>query len=344
VAILPFALLLAMRLAPESSDVQFRQPQLAVSGKTVALTFGSGNSIYFSSSSDEGKTFSKPVKVADPGVISLGMHRGPRIAYAGSTIVISAIAGKEGKGKDGDLIAWRSVDGGRKWSSGVKVNDAPGAAREGLHTMTASGDFLYAAWLDLRSKGTKLYGAVSTDGGEHWQENRLVYESPDGSICQCCHPSAAISSVGDVYVMWRNALGGSRDMYVGLSTDHGKTFHTQKLGQDTWQLNACPMDGGALVLDEKSKVKTVWRRADTIYQFAPGGQETAVGKGKNPSMAYAAAGAYIAWSDGANLMLQTPGAKEPVVLAEGSFVTLAGSGPVYAAWEDKGSISVHLLR
>jgi hypothetical protein len=144
--------------------------------------------------------------------------------------------------------------------------------------------------------------------------------------------------------MWRNALGGSRDMYVGLSTDHGKTFHTEKLGQDTWQLNACPMDGGALVLDERSKVKTVWRRADTIYQFAPGGQEIAVGKGKNPSMAYAAAGAYIAWSDGANLMLQTPAGKEPTVLAEGSFVTLAGNGPVYAAWEDKGAITVQLLQ
>lgn len=333
-----------MRLAPESAEVPFKQPQLAVSGKTVAVTFGAGNAVYFSSSADEGKTFSKPVKVAEPGVISLGMHRGPRIAFAGSAIVISAIAGKEGKGKDGDLTAWRSTDSGKTWSEGVRVNDVAAAAREGLHAMAAGeGNFLFATWLDLRSKGTKLYSAVSTDGGVHWDENRLVYESPDGTICQCCHPSAAISEVGDIYVMWRNALGGSRDMYVGLSTDRGKTFHTEKLGEDTWKLNACPMDGGAIALDSRSKLKTVWRRGDTIYQDVPGAQEIAIGKGKNPSMTYAANGPYIAWNEGPNLMLHTPAEKEPAVLAEGAFVNLAGSEKVYAAWEDKGAIAIQAL-
>ena len=260
------------------------------------------------------------MKVADPGVMSLGMHRGPRIAIAGSSIVISAVAGKEGKGKDGDLIAWRSTDGGKTWSAGVKINDVPGAAREGLHTMAAGGDknILYAAWLDLRSKGTKLYGSVSTDGGAHWSENSLVYESPDGTICQCCHPSAIIGPLGDIYVMWRNALGGSRDMYIGRSTDNGKTYRTAKLGQDTWKLDACPMDGGAVGLDSKARIKSVWRRGDTIFHAVPGGQEIALGKGKNAAITYSNFGPYIAWSDGPNLMLRTPSEKTPKVLAEGA--------------------------
>lgn len=333
-----------MHFAPDSTGVPFKQPQLAVSGKTAAVTFGAGNTIYFASSADEGKTFSTPVKVAEPGVISLGMHRGPRIAISGSTIVISAVGGKEGKGKDGDLIAWRSTDGGKTWLHGVTVNDVPNAAREGLHTMAAgANNLLFAAWLDLRGKGTKLYGAISTDGGAHWEPNRLVYESPDGTICQCCHPSAVISPTGEIYVMWRNALGGSRDMYVGRSTDHGKTFHTAKLGQDTWQLNACPMDGGSVALDSRGQLQSAWRRADTIYDAEAGSQEIAIGKGKNPSMTYSANGPYIAWSEGANLMLRKPGQKDAQVLAEGTFVNLAGSGPVYAAWEDKGSITVQMV-
>jgi hypothetical protein len=44
---------------------------------------------------------------------TLGMRRGPRIAVAPGAIVISAVVGEKGRGADGDLIAWRSVDGGR---------------------------------------------------------------------------------------------------------------------------------------------------------------------------------------------------------------------------------------
>ncbi len=44
-------------------------------------------------------------------------------------------------------------------------------------------------WLDLREKGTVLYASKSMDHGETWSKNILVYRSPDGSICECCHPS-----------------------------------------------------------------------------------------------------------------------------------------------------------
>ena len=341
----PIALLLAIRLSPDSPAVEYKQPQLVTSKDFTGVTFGAGNSIYFSSSIDEGKSFSKPVKVAEPGVISLGMHRGPRIAMAGGDIVISAVGGKEGKGKDGDLIAWRSSDAGKTWSAGVKINDVSGSAREGLHTMAGGSDknIFYAAWLDLRSKGTKLYGAMSTDGGAHWGANTLVYESPDGTICQCCHPSAVLGPLGDIYVMWRNALGGSRDMYIGRSTDNGQTYRTAKLGNETWKLDACPMDGGALALDSKARIKSVWRRGDTVFHAVPGGQELELDKGKNPAMTYSAYGPYIAWSEGPNLMLRTPDQKQAKLLAEGAYINLAGFSDIYAAWEDKGSIVIQKL-
>src|SRR5687767_127131 len=154
-------LLFALRIGSQSSDVQFRQPQLATDGKTVALAFGAGDTVYFARSSDHGQTFSKPVLVANSGKLSLGMHRGPRIAMTPQAIVISAIVGEKGRGEDGDLMAWRSTDGGETWSTGVKVNDVAGAAREGLHAMAYGGGVLYSTWLDLRSKGMRLYGAAS---------------------------------------------------------------------------------------------------------------------------------------------------------------------------------------
>src|SRR5690606_10631885 len=105
------------------------------------------------------------------------------------------------------------------WSAPVRVNDVPSAAREGLHTLTADGKGrIFAAWLDLRNEGTRLYGAWSDDNGTTWSANAKLYESADGTICQCCHPTAAFASNGALDVMFRNALGGARDLYLLRST------------------------------------------------------------------------------------------------------------------------------
>src|SRR5207244_4190360 len=135
------SLLLAVHIAPDGGQLEYRQPQLAANGEMVALTFGAGKAIYFAASRDRGATFSKPIKVAEAPMLSLGRHRGPRVAITPSAIVISAVAGtKMPPGADGDLKAWRSTDGGATWSGGVSINDVPGSAREGLHSMAAGGN------------------------------------------------------------------------------------------------------------------------------------------------------------------------------------------------------------
>jgi hypothetical protein len=210
--------LLLLNISPLSANVPNRQPQLAAAYGQVALTFAAGHSIYFTSSQDGGRSFGPPLKVTDVPFLAVGRHRGPRVLILKDSIVISAIAGP--KTGDGDLLVWRSVDRGKTWTQAGTVNDEPNAAHEGLHAMAAdeSGN-LFAAWLDLRSKGTKLYGSRSTDGGVTWSKNTLLYASSDGTICQCCDPSIAIGAGGQVAVMWRNVLDGSRDFYIASSRD-----------------------------------------------------------------------------------------------------------------------------
>jgi hypothetical protein len=190
-----------------------------------------------------------------------------------------------------------------------------------------------------------LYGTVSKDGGATWSANRLIYDSPAGHICECCHPSAAVAPDGTLSAMWRNWLGGSRDMYLAVSRDGGGTFQTSKLGHGTWPLNACPMDGGGLALDQNGAPLTVWRRADTVYVAAAGKPEVALGKGKDASIAVTGDGKmYAAWSQGPAIVAKLPDRNEPVTLAtEGSYVHLAGDGPVYAAWEAGGTIVIEKL-
>jgi hypothetical protein len=348
-------LLLAIQLTPSGPAERYTQPQIASHRDVVGVTFGSGTTVYYSGSRDRGKTFSTPMKVVQSSTkISLGMHRGPRIAITPAAIVISAVV-QDKDGHNGDLLAWRSTDGGKTWSEGVVVNDYPTAAREGLHGVAAGENgMLYAAWLDDRSIETsprrkKLFGASSQDGGKTWSKNTLIYRSPEGpdaKICECCHPSVAIDSHGRIYVMFRNNLAGARDMYLAHSDDGGSTFsQAQKVGEGTWPINACPMDGGGVSIGRDGNVISVWRRQDTIYMNRDGQREVIVAKGKNPAIAAGKDGAYLAWSSPSGLMAQIPGSREPIALADdGGYPSLVAVGSsVLAAWESNGKVVIRDL-
>jgi hypothetical protein len=274
------ALLLLIELAPPPASPEFRQPQMAPFGKEAVLTFGAGNSIYFTRTEKNGTALGAVIKVADTGALYLGRHRGPRIAVAGSTLVISAVAGQKGRGQDGDVLVWTSADKGRTWYGPAPVSQPAGVAREGLHGMAARGSLVFVAWLDLRESKTQIYGSVSRDAGATWSANTLIYKSPSGSVCECCHPTVAIDRQGDIVVMFRNSLEGNRDMYIVRSSDGGLTFsQALKLGEGFWPLNACPMDGGDVNLDDRGEVLTIWRTSVPVLDRRQG---TAAGRGQEP--------------------------------------------------------------
>ena len=134
--------------------------------------------------------------------------------------LVAAVVGARGGGADGDVVVFRSTDGSSTWAAPVVINDVPGAAREGLHAMAASPDGLVViAWLDLREPGTRINAAVSRDHGATWAPDALVYSSPSGSVCECCHPSVAIDDGGSIAIMFRNNVDGNRDMFVARSSD-----------------------------------------------------------------------------------------------------------------------------
>jgi len=169
-------------------------------------------------------------------------------------------------------------------------------ARQGLQSLAAdANDCVHVVWLDMRDAHTKVFGATSRDGGASWGGNRLVYQSPGGTVCECCQPTVAADSDGHVAVTWRNSLSGARDMYITRSNDAGRSFGAaEKLGRSTWPLRACPMDGGAVAV-AGGRVVTVFRREDVVYAVAPGSEEQPIGRGKNAAVAAASDGTYLAW-------------------------------------------------
>jgi len=316
-----------------------REPQLAAGPGLVALAWGSDTRIYVATSKDQGQNFSAPVLVAEPKVLQLTRHRGPRIAIAGNALVVNAVA-------DGDLMSWRSTDGGKTWSKAVRVDSVPTAAREGLHTLASDGQGnLFAAWLDLRKAGTQLYGSWSRDGGATWQRDALLYASPGGTICTCCAPSAVFDERGGVDLMFRNAVGGSRDLWVMHSTDRETFGKPEKLGAGTWKIDACPMDGGGIARDG-AKTITAWRREEDIFVDEPGGPERKVGTGKDVAVAAGQNRVYALWVAAGGALEAWSGSGQPEVIAKTaafpSVVALPGGG-FLAAWEAGGSIGLKHL-
>lgn len=322
-----------------------QQPQLAVDQQGVIhVVYGVNDTVCYQASMDGGKSFSQPAELSFAHAMSLGMRRGPRIAVGEKGICITAIGGKQGKGRDGDVLAMRSFDGGKTWTGPIQVNDVDDSAREGLHAMAAGpGGEMCCVWLDLRNRATEIMASTSVDGGQTWTQNVLVYKSPDGSVCECCHPSVTFDERGSVLVQWRNSLGGNRDIYVASSSDGGKSFGTaKKLGTGNWALKACPMDGGAIAV-AGNQVSSVWRRDKSLFlSTSASNEEQLLGPGEQPWIAATKKGPYIVWlsrrGEQANLLL--PGSKtlaklgmragDPVIAANPQ-----GTGPVVAAWESR---------
>lgn len=321
-----------------------KQPQACLSSDgAVHITFGVGDQVFYCKVKDDKCSAPQPAfRVPN---MSLGMRRGPRIAHSGASITITAIGGTQGKGRDGDILAYRSHDLGKNWLGPVKVNDVDGSGREGLHAMTSGDDCaLWCVWLDLREKGTVLYASKSMDHGETWSKNILVYRSPDGSICECCHPSI-IASDNTVQVLFRNSLKGDRDMYLITSLDQGKSFgEARRLGRTNWHLNACPMDGGMLAVIGRGEFNTVWRRDRTILSSGTKpGAETLLGTGEQPWTSASADGFFTVWTtkrDG-DLQMLKPGSTQIETLSENSSYPVVVSSSdanssAYVLWEKRG--------
>lgn len=288
----------AGRLATVALEIpDAMQPHLfAAADGRVWLVYGQSKDVFVAHSKDRGTTFGRPVKVATVPALMLGMRRGPRIAAHGDRVTVTLIAD--------ELLAYTSTDGGLSWKAPARINGVSGSAREGLHGLAGgpNGE-LFVTWLDLRSGKTELWGAFSSDGGQIWSPE-LFYKSPDKSICECCHPSALFNSNGGLAVMWRNSIEGARDMWIATRYTYMRTFApARKLGEGTWKINACPMDGGQIVDLSTGGFGAVWQRAGELFFSGHGDSEVGLGPGKQP-VAVARGGQVVgAWQRGTDLVI-----------------------------------------
>ena len=253
--------------------------------------------IYAAFSRNGGATFTSPTRVnSTPGDARINGEQPPRVALASRTAGDPAVTVFwTSKGASGTtLLTARSNDGGRSFSSSTLVpgTDAPGNRGWQAIADDRSGA-LHAAWLDHRELAAqdtaKPAGGTHTHAG-HATSNTATAASADttdgvalaehselylgilggdaqhfprpitGGVCYCCKTALATGASGTVFAAWRHVYPGNmRDIAFSMSADGGRTYSRPvRVSEDQWQLNGCPDDGPAMVVDDRRRVHVVW--------------------------------------------------------------------------------------
>ncbi len=300
---------------------------------TVYIVFAKGNKLEYTISNNNGISFSSPVLVDTFNDLFGVAGRGPKIIATRNTLTILALD------KAGNIYSY-TKDAKGKWIKNGKVNDVDNVAKEGFLSVSSYEDSLYAIWLDLRGNNrNKIVGALSADGGKTWSKNKIIYQSPDGSVCECCKPSVAFGENG-INVMFRNNLNGNRDLYLMQSRDGGGSFGKPiKLGEGNWKLEGCPMDGGGLTINDEGLVQTIWRRVDTIFSCMPGEKEKMIGNGKNCTIENINDKNVYSWIENGNIVCLLPGGKK-INVGAGTFPVLKAinENQLICVWQNNNNV------
>jgi len=192
--------------------------------------------------------------------------------------------------------------------------------------------------LDLREdKNNKIAFSTLTKNGS-WSKNRIIYKSPDKTVCECCKPSVAVRGK-QVSLMFRNWINGSRDLYAITSRDGGVTFgDPTKLGNGTWKLKGCPMDGGGILIDKNNVIHTVWQREAEVYYDQPGQPETKLANGRSCNL-FGNETPFMTWHEGPQLVGQSLNGSK-IDIGDGTAVNVVQltDHTLLAAWEKEGKI------
>lgn len=318
-------------------------PQIAVDTRgTIRLVFGRRDSIFVVTSSDNARSFGAPTFVGAVPNMHLGNTRGPTIASSATRSAIMAIDNK------GTISIFELDHRADRWTRRREpLNSAEGSAPEGLGTIAADdADNFYTTWLDLREgRQNQIYFAKLGKAGAKTVDRR-IYASPAGHVCECCRPTVAISG-RNVAVMFRNWIDGARDLYVIQSTNAGATFsQAAKLGQGTWKLDACPMDGGDMTVSTTGDVVTAWRRELDIFVARPGQTEARVASGRSPMLATNGKKTALVWQDGRDIRLRSLDSDRVTVVGQGRLpqVAILRDGNTLVAWEADGKVILRSIQ
>jgi hypothetical protein len=259
-------------------------------GKIYVLyqdTFNEETNIFLKTSTDNGKSFSGPVRVnlIDNNValdgrvaptIQLGDNGEVYVTWANSRYEPNMFMGNYRQ-----LIFTQSFNDGKSFEPSIVIgSEEQSSGKYFQHMNVDSLGTIHMAWLDgpskmnatgymesdkSRDRGVRY--TQSMDGGETFQTTKLI----DANACPCCNVQTAADGEGNVYVSWRKVFGSGdtqvRDMVIATSTDGGKTFSNPvKINDDGFQFKGCVHVGAPMAIDSAGTLHVTWYTGATDKQ------------------------------------------------------------------------------
>ena len=259
-------------------------------GKIYVLyqdTVNEETNIFLKTSTDNGKSFSTPVRVnLLDGNVALDGRVAPTIQLGDNDEVYVIWANSRHEpnmfmGNYRQLVFTQSFDDGKSFEPSMIIGaEELDSGKYFQHMSIDSHGGIHMAWLDgpakmnatgymerdeSRDRGVRY--VQSLDGGVTFDTTKLI----DANACPCCNVQTAADGEGNVYISWRKVFGSGdtqvRDMVVATSTDGGKTFSGPvKINDDGFKFKGCVHVGAPMAIDSTGTLHIVW------YNGAPGHQ------------------------------------------------------------------------
>jgi len=227
----------------------------------------SGGDIYFSKSSDGGKTFSRNVPVSTGGSVNANFQRTAYFA-ADSRGGLHFVWLETRIGNQPDIYYARSTDGGAAFSAPISLSADSSKYAQDFPSIAIDGaDNIYVCFLDSRevqsgrSTNVQLYFTRSTDGGSTFSTPVRISNMPfgEGGTCECCRTDIAATRDGHLYAAFRSNINNRRDIFIARSRDKGASFDSAiPVPSESWYIGACPVTGPSIALDSEENAHVAW--------------------------------------------------------------------------------------
>lgn len=254
--------------APDNSLV----PDVILDAKGVLhMVYGLGDHAWYVRSTDNGRTFTRPVAVNSEGQVSLKMgERGPKLAVGSNGSIHVVWMDCWSPGVKVFVRHARSTDGGKSFGPIHRVSTMPGV--DGT-TVAADGKgnvvvFWHVAHppQDAIPQATPLHMARSTDDGATFQpDEHLKIKNLGELACSMCMTRARSGPDGCVYLAFRTAEKNIRDFYVLKAPIAENDFTALRVNEDNWELKTCPMCGPELVFDPAGRAVCAFMSRHKVY-------------------------------------------------------------------------------
>jgi hypothetical protein len=220
--------------------------------------------VFFRRSSGAGQ-LSPAVRVNDrPGDGTVRNENPPKIAIGQNNEVFVVWANERERWK-GNIRFARSLDGGKSFQPAIDLNSGasqPPVGRAFESIAVDSKGRIFVAWLDERNRtaqdrGAEIWMTVSEDNGRTFSKDRKILSD----ACECCRIALATDSGGRLFLSYRLVPPSGpmfRDIAVARSMDNGKTFQSQVVSRDGWELAGCPIAGASMAVDDTGRLHVVW--------------------------------------------------------------------------------------